>query len=69
MKIPKFPVVLVGKKFWGPLLDWIKDTMLREEKISKEDLDLYVVVDTAEEAMDYILKCHKKGIHSTVRNI
>jgi len=48
--------VLVGKDYWNPMLDWIKETMLKEEgNISEEDLDLFKIVDTAREAMDYIL--------------
>ncbi len=48
-KIAKFPVVLVGKSYWEGLLAWIKSTMLEEEhNISPEDLNLFVIVDTAE---------------------
>ena len=40
-KSGKFPVILVGKKFWGKLLIWIKEVLLDQEKnISPEDLDL-----------------------------
>jgi predicted Rossmann-fold nucleotide-binding protein len=49
------PIVLVGKKYWKGMVKWIKDTMLVDGKISKSDLDLFKVVDTAEEAMSYIL--------------
>lgn len=52
----KVPVVLVGKDYWNPMLDWIKETMLKTEgNISEEDLDLFKIVDTARQAMDYIL--------------
>jgi len=54
--IRKVPVVLVGKDYWNPMLDWIIETMLKEEgNISEKDLDLFKVVDTAREAMEYIL--------------
>jgi uncharacterized protein (TIGR00730 family) len=49
------PIVLVGKDYWKGMIKWIKKTMLEDGKISKEDLDLFKVVDTAEEAMEYIL--------------
>ena len=53
----KVPVVLVGKDYWGGLMDWIVETMLNAEgNISEEDLDLFKIVDTAREAMDYILE-------------
>jgi uncharacterized protein (TIGR00730 family) len=50
------PIVLVGKNYWKGLLKWIKDTMLEDGKISEEDLKLFKIVDTAEDAMAYILK-------------
>ncbi len=54
-KINNRPVVLVGKKFWGPLVEWIKTEMLESENnISPKDLNLFSVVDTAEEAVQYI---------------
>lgn len=60
-KIGKFPVVLVGKKYWAGLIDWIKQTMLHEEKnISEEDLDLFKLVDTADEAVAEIEAFYSK---------
>ena len=50
----KVPVVLVGKEFWGGLIEWMKVTMLELGNISEKDLDLFYVVDTAEEAIDYL---------------
>ena len=53
-KIGKFPIVLVGKKYWKGLIDWIKNVMLREKNINKEDLNLFFLVDSAKEAVDKI---------------
>ena len=54
-KVQKFPVVLVGKEFWGGLLDWIKGTLADKYKtISPEDMDLFHLTDSAEEAVDYV---------------
>lgn len=51
-KIGKFPIVLVGKSYWTGLVEWLKSTMLEEEhNISPEDLDLFTIVDTADEAV------------------
>jgi len=51
-KIKKIPVVLYGREFWEPLLVFIKENQFeREHTICKEDLDLYHVADTPEEAM------------------
>ncbi len=54
-KIGQFPIVLVGKEYWIGLVDWLKDTMLEMEgNISEVDLDLFKIVDTAEEAVAVI---------------
>lgn len=64
-KIGKFPIVLVGSDYWGGLVDWIKDVMLKEEKnISEIDLDLFILTDTAEEAVEYIDKFYSKYLLS-----
>lgn len=60
-KIGRFPIVLVGTKFWAGLLEWIKTTMLEENKtISPEDLNLFRVVDTADEAIEHLNKFYNK---------
>ncbi|MBK21593.1 MAG: TIGR00730 family Rossman fold protein [Flavobacteriales bacterium] len=53
-KIGKFPIVLVGKEFWKGLVDWIKNTLLTDGKISARDLDLFHLVDTSDEALKII---------------
>lgn len=54
-KIGKFPIVLVGTDFWKGLVDWIHQVVQEEEKnISADDLDLFTLVDTAEEAVEVI---------------
>ncbi|MBD0776463.1 TIGR00730 family Rossman fold protein [Maribacter sp. ANRC-HE7] len=59
-KIEKFPIILVGSKFWGGLINWVKDTMLKAGNISEKDLDLIKMVDTADEVVD-ILDSFYKG--------
>ncbi|SHK99378.1 LOG family protein [Chryseobacterium polytrichastri] len=59
-KIGKFPIVLVGSEFWGGLLDWFKATLLKEKMIAEDDLDLYRVVDTADEAVAHIKAFYDK---------
>lgn len=59
-KIGRFPIVLVGSEFWGDLLGWFKETLLKEGMISEGDLDLYRVVDTADEAVAHIKAFYDK---------
>ncbi|MEN2743424.1 TIGR00730 family Rossman fold protein [Sinomonas halotolerans] len=50
-KVTSFPIVLVGSEFWGPLLDWLRSTLVREGMISAADMDLVQVSDEAEETV------------------
>ncbi|CAA7197021.1 LOG family protein [Chryseobacterium potabilaquae] len=59
-KIGKFPIVLVGSEFWGGLLNWFKETLLKEKMIAEKDLALYRVVDTADEAVEHIKAFYDK---------
>jgi len=60
-KIGKFPIILVGKKYWSGLIKWIKEEMLEEEKnISPADMDLFTVVETPDEAVDNIVKSYSR---------
>ncbi|WP_299433131.1 TIGR00730 family Rossman fold protein [uncultured Maribacter sp.] len=59
-KIEKFPIILVGTKFWTGLMDWIKNTMLSEGNISPKDLDLIKIVDTEEEVVAIIDSFYKE---------
>ena len=59
-KIGKFPIVLVGSEFWSGLLDWFKGTLLKEGLIAEKDLELFRVVDTAEDAVEHIKAFYDK---------
>ncbi|WP_210463045.1 MULTISPECIES: TIGR00730 family Rossman fold protein [Rufibacter] len=64
-KIGKFPIVLVGKKYWQGMFDWIKDVMLTQESnISPEDLDLVHLVDNATDAVKVIDDFYSKYLLS-----
>ncbi len=53
-KIKNFPVVLFGSNYWGGLIDWLRNTMSAEGKISPADLELFQLTDSAAEACDLI---------------
>jgi hypothetical protein len=55
-RIKSFPLILMGSEYWQGLLDWLKKTMLREDKILPGDLDLIQVVDEPEEVVKLIKK-------------
>lgn len=54
-KIGRFPIVLVGKEFWGGMVDWLQDVVFQVEKnVSEEDFKLFHVVDEPDEAVEII---------------
>ena len=59
-KIARFPIVMVGTEYWSGLFNWIQQTMLSNHYISEEDLNLYRMVDTAEEAVEHIFRFYDK---------
>ena len=52
-KIFNFPVILIGKEYFTPLMEFL-DRMVKEGTISPEDIDLFMVTDSVDEAMEYI---------------
>lgn len=57
-KVAKYPIVLVGRDYWGGLMDWLRKTMLASGCISETDLDLVHLVDKADEAARIIIDRH-----------
>ncbi len=58
-KIARFPIVLVGSAYWNGLLAWVTEKMLSAGNIKEEDLKLYKVVDTAEDAANHIIEFYQ----------
>ena len=56
-KVTSFPVVLVGVDYWSGLLDWLRETVLADGKISQTDLDMLVLTDDVDEAV----RAHGRG--------
>ena len=64
-KIGRFPLILVGRDYWRGLIEWIKDVMMTtESNISPEDMDLFSLVDTADEAVELINSFYSKYLLS-----
>ncbi len=61
-KIMKVPVILVGTDYWQPLTEWFKNTLVEKYKsIGKDDIDIFKIVDSAEEAHAFIKKLDTKS--------
>jgi uncharacterized protein (TIGR00730 family) len=64
-KILKFPIILVGKDYWSGLLDWIKNVVLeKEHNINPSDMELFKMVDNAQDAVDEIDRFYSKYVLS-----
>ncbi len=60
----KIPVILVGSAFWKGLLDWFRDTLVREKMINPGDLDLIQIIDEPEAIVAAIFSHYeKRGFH------
>lgn len=63
-KIGRFPIVMVGRKFWSGMMEWIKKVLVLEKMIHEDDLNLVNVVDTPEEAVKVIDEFYAKYLLS-----
>lgn len=59
-KVTSFPVVLVGVEYWTPLVDWLRNTMLRDGKISQEDVDSLHITDDLDEIVRILVNAEAK---------
>ncbi|MFZ2300590.1 MAG: TIGR00730 family Rossman fold protein [Gallionella sp.] len=55
-KTRKMPIILVGSKFWGGMIEWFRTTLLEEKVISPGDMDLIQVIDEPEAVVSAIFK-------------
>lgn len=59
-KIKSFPLFLVGSKFWGPLVDWLKNTVVERGLLSENELQLFTVIDDPDELVEQIAWCEQE---------
>ena len=53
-KIKHFPIVLVGKEYWAPLLQFLRERLLERGAIDEDDLKIFTVTDSVEEVIRVI---------------
>jgi uncharacterized protein (TIGR00730 family) len=63
LKIDRVPMILVGSHFWGGMIDWLREQVLAHGYISPEDLDLFSLVDTADEVVEVLNNFYQKYFH------
>ena len=59
-KVLDFPVVLFGRDYWSPLLDWLEETVLERGMISPEDEQLLFCTDDPDEAVEVVVDCYER---------
>jgi len=59
-RISRFPVVLFGSEYWKGMLGWLKDTVLKNGSINKEELNIFTVVDKPKEVVATIKKFYQR---------
>jgi len=60
-KITSFPLVLFGSDYWNPMLEWVRECMLDNGRISEPDIDLFQVTDDPEHAVRIIRDAELEG--------
>ena len=64
-RIKYFPLFLVGSQFWGPLVEWLKNTVMERGLLSKDELELFIVIDDADDLVDQIAWCEREKCYDT----
>ena len=55
-RIKPFPIILVDSDYWSGLKEWITSRLLKESRISPEDIDILQVIDEPEEIVKTVKK-------------
>ncbi|MBE0592530.1 MAG: LOG family protein, partial [Gemmatimonadales bacterium] len=65
-KVQNMPVILFGSDYWAGLIDWLRNRLLEEGKISPGDLEIFRVVDDPEEIVRAVLESRRRRTESLV---
>ena len=64
-KIQEFPLVLIGREFWQPLLDFTRERLVHERTIDRADAERFFVTDSPEEAVASLAEVVKRRFEAT----
>ena len=66
-KVIRFPIVLVGSEYWAGLLGWMRDVCMADGKISQTDLEMLVLTDDLDEAVQLMVDARESGDGEVIR--
>lgn len=66
-RMDRFPVILYGSAYWGGLLNWLRDFVLAENCIDKQDLMIFQAVDSPQDALKVITDFYKKPVKKAAK--
>ncbi|HDH02940.1 MAG TPA: TIGR00730 family Rossman fold protein [Actinobacteria bacterium] len=58
-KCRRIPIFLVGSEFWRGLVDWFRETLVKEGTIDEADLDLFRILDDPQDVVDAIFRYYE----------
>lgn len=68
-KIRHFPLILMGKSYWGGLIDWLRDKVVAEGKIDAEDLELFACTDSPDEVVGIISRAWDEAKNGSLKRV
>jgi hypothetical protein len=63
-KIRPFPVIMIGTRYWGGLIAWLRERTLAEGLISPEDMKLFHLTDDLDEAIA-VVEAHQRAMDAS----
>ncbi len=58
-KVTNYPIVLMGSEFWSGLVGWMRNTLVEGGFINAQDMDLFLITDSVDEAVEHIVGRHQ----------
>ena len=68
-KVTNYPIVLIGTEYWSGLVEWMANTLVAEGYINPQDMDLFLLTDSVDEAVEHIVAAHKEMTDERVRRL
>jgi hypothetical protein len=59
-RISKFPVIVFNREFWKGMVDWMQNTVVKHGNITKEEMNMFTVVDSPREVVAAIKKFYNR---------